>query len=241
MENQKNEEFEEDNIIGMLSGSSSVDYSDGEEEEEGEEQEREEGESQTSKATEKEGVIGEKTAEKEAIMFVKMTNSIVSRACSLYSGANRENYKIDKAEEAELVEAATAWFMAENIKMSPTKVFLATFLAIFSYNFAKAEEDRKAAIETKKTKQAFAKQAVGETTKEDEKIIEKAKVSLIRKQFMIDQNGFYLRSEKGGYLKKAENREKAPAMIIDLITEMKEKGLNEAAINEACRKKLLGE
>lgn len=92
-----------------------------------------------------------KLAEKNAEMFVNLTDLVVSRLCSVLSGEDHERYKLHKIEKEEYKTAAAAYFETIKTQISPALVFFASTLTIFSGILIKAWGDRNRKIKERET------------------------------------------------------------------------------------------
>lgn len=94
-------------------------------------------------------------AARNAAMYVTLVDLLVSRGCSLFTGAEIERYKLSKSEKEEYTKVSAEYFYTINAQVSPGAVFLVSTLTIFSSIFFRAWIDYKA----KKKKQEDEKKA----------------------------------------------------------------------------------
>jgi len=185
-------------------------------------------------------------------LFATMLDALVPTAASMYSGASKGSYKMDRDSKSDLEEAAAAYFETIDWEPSAHAQFYTVLLGVIGPTAYKAYDDKQRIAkenvyrEQRARAEMIAAQKGPESPEAFEAIVEarKAKPKRDRNQFQVDAEGYYETAplSKGGhYIQKEDRTEKAPAEILEVIADGKARGYSKGQINKECRIFLYGD
>lgn len=185
-------------------------------------------------------------------LFGAFVDFVFPTGFSMYSGANRSNYKMDKEGRQDLEEAAADFFEVIDWEPSPHAQFFTVLAGTVGPMAYQAHQDKKRIEKAAEyqERRARAEEVAATQGPESEAAFEaiveakKAKPKRDRNQFQVDINGFYETaplSKGGDYIQQEDRTEKASAEILDIINDGKARGYSKGRINKECRIHLYGD
>lgn len=161
-------------------------------------------------------IMPEGMIEISAEMYVEILEGAVAGLCQMFGDENGK-YLFNKVYKEKYTEITKTFFKYQNVQITPGQLFVFCTIAIISGSGLKAYKDRRAKVAVSKFQKRSVQNAPAGTQLNAFELNEFTE-SAARKNYEIDENGYFKKTSTGEYAKKGE-REKCPEYLLSFIVQ----------------------